>query len=488
MNDRGLFARAVVNLRWFVLWRTIAQAVTWCLTLVVIRLLRMSDYGIMSMAGLITVFLHLVLDGGLRTAFVQRDCTTEDEYRVANTVLIAGATAAVLAIQLVAAPVAVFFREPSLEGVLRLYALQFFTSALSVVPGAMLTAQMRFRELGGIQSARGISTAATTLGLAICGAGVWSLVIGILVGGCINVVLLVRYARPPLGLSLKISLLRPYVRFSWYVMAQQLLEFWIEEADQLLIAKFLGAAPLGVYSVARNLAQMPVDKTGWLVNQVSLPSFAAVQSDMKRWSSGYLKFIRLVSAIAFPLFWGMAAVGPVALPFVLGEKWAPTALPFVLLCIPLPLRAARSLSSTALLGLGRSDISFKAIAAWAAILTPLLFLGVHYGMIGVACAWALGFPIVYFCYVLIVSNELRITIGSLLAPMAVPAIAGAACAALAALAALITIGKIPTIAVLALQITSGLLCYVLVVKIRSGALYKEMLDLIGQLFGRQRYS
>lgn len=488
MNDRGLFARAVVNLRWFVLWRTIAQIVTWCLTLVVIRILRSSDYGIMSMAGLVTVFLHLVLDGGLRTAFVQRPCTTQEEYRAANTVLIVGATAAVVAIQFVAAPVAAFFREPALEGVLRLYALQFFTSALSVVPGAMLTTQMRFRELGGIQSARGISTAATTLVLAICGAGVWSLVIGILVGGCINVVLLIRHARPPLGLSLKVSVLRPYVRFSWYVMAQQVLEFWIEEADQLLIGKFLGAAPLGIYSVARNLAQMPVDKTGWLVNQVSLPSFAAVQGDMKRWTSGYLKFIRLVSAIAFPLFWGMAAAGPVALPLVLGQKWAPTVVPFVLLCIPLPLRAARSLSTTALLGLGRSDVSFKVIAAWAGILTPLLFVGVHYGMIGVACAWAFGFPVVYLCYVLIVSKDLRISVRGLLAPMAVPAMAAAACAAVAALAAWTTLGRIPALAVVLLQVASGLLCYVLVLKLKSGTLYAEISDLITQLVGRRRFS
>jgi teichuronic acid exporter len=488
MNDRGLFARAVTNLRWFVLWRTIAQAVTWCITLIVIRLLRSSDYGIMSMAGLITVFLHLVLDGGLRTAFVQRQCTTDEEYRAANSVLIAGATAAVIIIQFVSAPVADFFREPQLEGVLRLYSLQFFTSALSVVPGAMLTAQMRFRELGGIQSARGISTAATTLVLAICGAGVWSLVIGILVGGCIGVILLVRYARPPIGLSLKVSLLRPYVRFSWYVMVQQVLEFWIEEADQFLIARFLGAATLGIYSVARNLAQMPVDKTGWLVNQVSLPSFAAVQGDMRRWSNGYLKFLRLVSAIAFPLVWGMAAAGPVALPLVLGEKWAPTVVPFVLLCLPIPLRAARSLSTTALLGLGRSDVSFKVIAAWAGILTPLLFIGVHYGMIGVACAWAIGFPVVYLCYVLIVSKELRISVRSLLAPMGVPAMAGAASAVIAALAGWISLGKMPPLAVVLLQTSLGLLGYILVVRKTSVALYTEMSQLIGQLIGRRQMS
>jgi teichuronic acid exporter len=485
MHEQSLFARTVVNLRWFALWRAVAQSVSWCLTLISIRLLRSSDYGLISMAGMGTLFLQLVLDGGLRAAFVQRQSTTAEEYRAANTVLITGAIAAVLLIQLIAGPVAEFFHAPSLKGVLRLYSLQFVTSALAVIPGAILTTQMRFRELAEIQSATGIGTAVTTLALAASGAGVWSLVIGLLFGGCINVVLLVRHARPPLRLNFRLSLLRPYVRFSWYIVAQRVLEFWIEEADQFLIGKFLGAAPLGVYSIARTLAQAPIEKTGGLVNQVSLPSFAAVQNDMARWTSGYLKFIRLVSAIAFPMFWGMAAVGPVALPLLLGKKWTSTVVPFMVLCLPLPLRAVRSLSTIALLGLGRSDVSFKFMVAWVVILTPLLALGMRFGMIGVACAWAFGFPAVYVCYILIVSRELRIKAKSMLAPMKVPALAGVASAAIAGFVGWMTIGRLPSIVVLLLQISTGFLCYIAFLRKGSLALYMEMSQLIRQLLGRR---
>ncbi len=53
---------------------------------------------------------------------------------------------------------------------------------------------------------------------------------------------------------------------------------------------------------------------------MSLPSFAAVQDDAQRWRDGLRKLIRLASATSFPVFWGMAAVAPAALPLLLGPK------------------------------------------------------------------------------------------------------------------------------------------------------------------------
>ena len=89
---------------------------------------------------------------------------------------------------------------------------------------------------------------------------------------------------------------------------------------------------------------------------------------------------------------------------------------------------------------------------------------------------------------LIVAKELHMRVRSLLAPMAVPATAGAACAAIAAVAGSMAIGRIPVIAVLGLQTASGLLCYILVVRISSGTLYAEISELIAHLFGRRRFS
>jgi teichuronic acid exporter len=487
MSTAGLFGHAVRGVRWIALSRFVVQVVTWFFTLFVIRLLKPSDYGLISMAGLVTTLAGLLLDAGLGAAFVQRRNVTEDVYRAATTALIIGTAGAILIIQAVAGGIARYFNAELLEPVLRVYSLQFLLSAFTVVSYAILTVEMRFRELAIVQIVFGIGQALMTILLAVLGAGVWSLVVGVLFGGVLKALLLMQYAKPPRGLCMRFSLLRPYVRFSGFLLAQRATWFWAEQADQFFIASSLGALPLGTFAVAKNLAQMPLDRAGEVINQVALPSFAAVQGDMAKWLHGYEKLIRLASAVSYPMFWGAAAVAPVALPLVLGDKWTETVLPFILLCLMLPLRVAHSLSATTLLAIGRADVSFKAVGVWAVVLSPLFFVGAHYGLVQVALAWTLGFPLAYLWCILIIARNLKIPARAMIAPMLAPASAGA----VAALAAVVTgwaCRGLPPAAILLMQTTAGIAAYVAFVRFSLAPLYSELRDLVEQLIRRRALS
>jgi teichuronic acid exporter len=485
VNTAGLFGRAIGGVRWIALSRLIVQLVTWGFTLVVIRLLKPADYGLISMAGLVTTLAGMLLDAGLGAAFVQRRNMSADVYRAAATALLVGALGAIIIIQATAGGLARYFSAPLLDPVLRVYSLQFLFSALMVVPTAILTVEMRFRELAIVQILFGIGQALMTILLAILGAGVWSLVGGVLFGAALKSLLLLKYAAPPRGFSREFSLLRPYVSFSGFLLAQRVLWFWAEQADQFFIARSLGPVPLGTFSVAKNLAQMPLDRVGEVVNQVALPSFAAVRGDMETWLLGYRKLIRLVSAASYPIFWGAAAVAPVALPLILGSKWANTIVPFILICLALPLRVAHSLTVTALLAIGRADISFKTVAVWAIVLSPLFFVGLRYGLTGVALGWALGFPVVYLCCLLIIGRDLKIPIGSMLEPMLGPAAAGATSAFVAVAFGWLCLGLLPPGTVLVIQAILSIAVYIAFVRIGLTPLYRELQDVRGQLMWRR---
>lgn len=485
MNTAGLFGRAVSGVRWIALSRLIVQLVTWVFTLVVIRLLKPADYGLISMAGLVTTLASMLLDAGLGTAFVQRRNVSADVYRAAATALLIGAAGAITIIQVAAAGIARYFSAPLLDPVLRLYSLQFLFSALMVVPSAILTVEMRFRELAIVQIVFGVGQALMTILLALLGAGVWALVGGVLFGAILKSLLLIKYAAPPRGFSGRFSLLRPYVRFSGFLLAQRVLWFWAEQADVFFIARSLGPVPLGTFSVAKNLAQMPLDRVGEVVNQVALPSFAAVRGDMATWLLGYRKLIRLVSAASYPIFWGAAAVAPVALPLVLGNKWADTVVPFALVCLVLPLRVAHSLTVTALLAIGRADVSFKTVAVWALVLSPLFVVGLRYGVTGVALAWALGFPVVYLCCIGIMARDLKIPIRALVSPMLGPCTAGALSAFVALASGWLCRGLLPSIAVLFIQTMLSIAVYVAFIRLGLAPLYRELRELFAQLVRRR---
>jgi O-antigen/teichoic acid export membrane protein len=346
--------------------------------------------------------------------------------------------------------------------------------------------QMRFKPLGIASALAGVGGSLITLVLALNDFGVWALVLGGLGLAGIKTLSLNLSAGRPVGFSLRISHLRSYLPFSANLIAQRIVWFYVEQIDRLIIGKALGAAPLGSYSVARQLSHMPLDRTAEIVNQVTLPSFSAVQSEKERWHSALQKLVRLASAVSYPLFFGMAAVAPVALPLLLGERWQGAVWPFVLFCLALPLRTAHSLLATVLFALGRADVSLKIVLIWALVLSPLFVLGVFFGVTGVAAAWAVGFPLVYLLGVRAVAQSLSIPTEGLWAPMFAPALSATGCVAVVFLVYALCDGRFPPTVTLALEISAGALTYVLLLRALSRSAFHEIIDLVRRFTRREQ--
>ena len=486
MSNGGLFHEAVHGLRWMGITKGASQVLMWVVTVYVVRLLAPEDYGVMAMAGILTMLVGLLLDAGLGAALVQRQEVPKEVYQSANGALFVSATAIVLIVQLLAVPLARFFSEPILEPVLRVAAIQFPVGALAVVPASILMKQRRFKELGIADALSGVGGSLFALGFALADLGVWALVAGALSTGALRMLFVNLYAGRPMGFSLRLSRLRSYLSFSANLLGERIVWFYVEQVDHLLIGKVLGASALGTYSVARHLSHVPLDRTARIVNQVTLPSFAAVQDEKERWYLALQKLVRLSAVLAFPLFVGMASVAPVALPLLLGDRWDEAVVPFVLFCLALPLRTAHSLVATVLFALGRAQISFRVVLIWAAVLTPMFVVGLQFGVGGVAGAWAIGFPIAYLLGTRLVASALSIPLSSLWAPMLGPAIAAAGMAGIVLVVQSLCEGVLPAQATLALQILAGALTYGVLLRIFFREAFDEIFDLLGRLVGKKQ--
>jgi teichuronic acid exporter len=456
-------------------------------TIYVMRILQPHDYGLQAMGGLITILASMLLDAGLSAAFVQRRDVTRPVYESANLAFLLSSLAAIVVIQFVAVPASRFFEEPELKAILRVSSLQFVIGAVGVVPYCQLTNKLMFRELAMGNAVSGVGASILTLALAMNGAGVWSLVFGVLAGSLIRTVMFLWYAGDFMGLSTHLSVLRSYMSFSLNVLGQRLAWFWVEQLDQLIIGKLLGAGPTGSYSVARNLSHIPLERTADIINQISLPSFAVVQDETARWQAALRKLVRIASVVAFPLFWGMAAVAPTAIPWLLGDSWQPTVIPFILFSLILPLRTVHSLSTTVLLALGRADLSLRGVLLWAALLSPMFLVGAKLdGINGVAAAWAIGFPLVYLIHAWLATRTLKVPAGLFIVPMLAPMAAAAACAGVATVLRLGLGTTLSAHVLFIAQVCGGAGTYLVLLRLLSREAYNEILDLVLRLVGRVR--
>jgi hypothetical protein len=137
-----------------------------------------------------------------------------------------------------------------------------------------------------------------------------------------------------------------------------------------------------------------------------------------------------------------------------------------------------------LFALGRADVSFKIVLVWAAVLSPLFLVGVRFGVVGVAAAWAIGFPFVYLLGARLVAKSLSIPQASLWTPMLAPAISAAGCVGVVLIVHTLLAGELRPSAILTLEVVGGAITYGFLLRVLSRSAFDEILDLLRRLAGR----
>lgn len=412
------------GLRWSAGAKFLGQLITWGITVIIIRLLTPADYGLMEMAGVFVAFLVLFSELGLSAAVIQRpQLDAADLPRLSGLLLLI----CVLLFGLMfagAQPVAQFFGEPRLAGVVEVLSLQFLLLGFAILPYSLLQREMEFKKLASIDFASAVSGALVTLGLALAGFGVWALVWGSLVVRLV-VAVGVNLAYPCRYLpSFDFKGMRSFFTFGGYVTLFRILWYFFNKADALIIGKLLGKQLLGFYAVGLNLAQMPMDKVTVVINQVALPAFSTVQHDPSLAARHFLKAVRVMSFFAFPVLWGISSIAPELIDVFLGNKWAAAALPLQLIALIIPVRMVSNIAIPVAFGMGYPEINFR-YALMATILLPLAFLvGAHWGLVGVSLAWVVVFPLIFICNMAMVVKVLGLRVMDVLTAMQTPVALG----------------------------------------------------------------
>ena len=418
-------SKAVAGLRWLSGAKFVGQLFAWVITLVVIRLLTQADYGLMAMAMLFVNFLMLLNELGLGAVLIQREQLDEEEVRrIFGIVLLINAI--FFTILFLSAPLmAAFFNEPGLASIIQVLSFQFLIGAFEVVPVSLLERELDYKKKSLVYLGASVSGGITTLLLALNGFGVWSLVWGSMTSMTLKTIginIVSPFLRLP---SFSLSGLRRTLSFGGLVTIERTMWFFYIQADVLIIGKLLGKEALGLYAVAMHISSLVMHKIGGIINDVVFPAFSRIQGDPDKVAHYFLKTVRIMSFVVFPLFFGMAAVADEFVAVVLGEKWSEIGPILSILVLVMPLRMVSNLLPPALQGVGRADTSVYNLGL-AMVLMPLSFVVASpWGLMGVSLAWLVAFPIVFYMMMARSVKYLNVTLMQVFSAMAPPAISSA---------------------------------------------------------------
>lgn len=399
--------KVVSSLSWLVITRFSAQLITWIVTILVIRLLTPEDYGLMAMAMISISLFSLLNEMGIGSVLVQKRNLDKETVEHAFGVLLIVNAVIYIFLLLIAPLLAGFFAEPRLTIMIEVLGLQFLLGSFSVVPASILRHHMDFQRKSLVDFCGMIAGSFSTLGFALAGKGVWSLVFGQLVSVFLTTVgvnfLVEQWYKPRFSLSG----VRKIWKFCGLVTLNRILWFLYSQADTFIIGKLLGKELLGFYSVARDLASMPMDKIMGILNEVGFSAFSRIQHDRNLVNAHLCKAARILSFVAFPIFFGISSITPEVVQVFLGEKWQQCVLPMQVISVIIPLRMLANITTPALFGIGRPDISVYTLLSACVIMPVAFIIGVNWGITGVSLAWGLIFPLQF----LIVLKLSFITLG-----------------------------------------------------------------------------
>lgn len=453
------------GLRWIGSVRVIVQIITWGMTILTVRLLQPRDYGMVATSGLFAMVAEMLMDGGLAEILVSRRDLPARTQGAAMTVILLGSIFFTGIIFAIAPLGAEFFRTAGLASVIRVSSLSLPLSALCVVPTALLQRELKFRELALSRGVPYLPQGLLILGMAWFGAGYWSLVFGTLFGLAARTTMLWwSLSNKPVP-NLHFSSLSPLWLGGSQLLSQRILWFLADQFDTFMLGRLQGPVILGSYSLARQLSQKPVDQLAGIVNQVSIPAFAAKADRRDAQVSGLLLMILTVSALAFPMFWLACVLAPIGLPLVLGARWAPMEISFMAFAFVLPFRSIYVLLDSAVVGTGMISITLRNMWIWAIVMVPLIFVTAHFGGNWVAFSWCLGFPVVLFVAMRRIARGFDVSVWKLLSPIRAPMLSALASAVVVQL--VIVNLHLPAVVKLAIGVSLGSICYLMLLRQNS---------------------
>lgn len=395
IENISLKSRIVNAVLWLGITKLLGQALSWIITIYVVRILAPEDYGLMGMAGVFIGFVILFNELGLGSAIIHKKKLAEDD--ISNIFwLVFLLNVALYLLSFIISPlIAGFFNEPRLTAIIRVIAINMIISSFGFISYNMLTKDLTFSRRSQAEFIGNLSGGIATFLFAMNGLGVWSLVYGSIILTAVTNLLFYIYHPWRPGFSFSFSKIKEMFNFGLKVAIARFLWYVYTNSDFLMAGKLLGKTALGYYSLAFQFASIPLDKIVSLVTHVAFPAFSEIQDDAERLKRYFIKMVRIVAFITFPIFCGIALTADDAVILFLTEKWRLTILPLKVLCIVSTLRAIYTINAPLVMAKGKPNVAVLNHLIFAIFLSIAFYIGSFYGLDGLAYSWLIVFPILF---------------------------------------------------------------------------------------------
>ena len=348
------------------------------------RLLEPSDFGLIAMAAPAMAFASLFAGGAFDMAILRQ--ATIEAHKL-NQLFYLGLLSAVVVVLLASAGAPLFARfmeDERLTEVVIALACGILISAVASKHEMLLRREYRNKKLFFATVIVTLVSGFTAIFMAWAGYGYWAIIVSALIGRVLRVALLFymckwRPGRPNLQIGD-----RSIWKFASNLTGFNIVNFFLRNADNLILGKVHGATEVGFYSVGYRFVLLPIQQFSTPLSGVFIPALSQSQSETGRPELIYFTYVKWASLVmvipASVIFFYASEIMHV----FAGEKWQATVPVIQVFCPLIMLHVSYTTIGWLYISWGRTDRMF----IWSLIALPLqitaFIVGAQWGSLGMA--------------------------------------------------------------------------------------------------------
>jgi O-antigen/teichoic acid export membrane protein len=474
--DHGTIAHA---LKWSGVSKACRQILQFLVSLIMIRLLTPTDFGLVGIVAVFFNFAFLLSELGFGSAIIQRKQLTDSHLNSAFWLNVLVGLFFMFLFLAISPAIAALYNAPVLKPLVSLISINFLVCSLGVVNCALLRRSMRFREIALMDIVSSVSSGTVSIYLALRGWGVWSLAAQNITFQCLQTLLSWRFYQWRPKLLFNRESLRDLIGFGLNLTGFNFFNYWVRNADNFLIGKIVGPHALGIYSKAYTTMTTPVLQVTDLIANVMFPALSSIQHDKERVKDMYLRIIRSIAFVTFPLMIGLLVTADQFVRLVFGPHWLEVIPVLRILCVIGIIQGVSSSTGLIFTALGRTDLMFKWGVFSGSVYIASFIVGIRWGITGVALSYVFsGYMLLWYPAWTIPGRLINLGFMEMLRNVAGPFLCSCIMAVCILTLPHVLHGFCSSPIVLLLQTAWGLMIYTLLGRYLHLRAYREILDFL----------
>jgi lipopolysaccharide exporter len=368
---------------WVVAWRVATRNLGLLSTLVLVRLLRPEDFGLVALATGFANAVDSLSAIGVQDALVREASPGRDMYDTAFSLnairgLVTGAVIFALAW-----PTAAFFAEPRLIAVMLTLAGAMLISAFENIGTVDFRRDFAFQKEFNLQIVPRVIGIAATIVFSALWRSYWGLIVGLVIWRIAR--LLQSYAMSPYRPRLSLHSWRHLIGFSLWTWLLTVLFQVRDRGDSVIIGRILGTAQFGVFSIGSELGSLPVTELVEPLTRTLYSGFALLHRTEESPTRLYLGAVEIAIMLILPASLGISMVADPMVRVVMGTQWLSVVPVMQIIAIVCPLSIFGNFSGAFLSAGGQPKATFLLSSVSVAIRIPVMIVLVYgWGLPGAA--------------------------------------------------------------------------------------------------------